>query len=71
MQPRTTGLIVGGITGALLGMLVAWIILDNGAGGTEVGPGGQVRSRVQPRDAIGLAISAIGMVRQINNMINK
>lgn len=50
--------------GALLGLLVAWIILEDQEG-TEVGPGGAKRWKIGPVDAINLTVGTIAVIRQI------
>ena len=66
VKVRSNGLLIGGIVGALLGLLVAWILLDEESDGAEVGPGGSApRPTIRPGDAINLTVGAIGVVRQI------
>ena len=67
MNWRGRGLLIGGLVGALLGGLVAWIILE---GTTESGesPAGEVSGSslsVRPGDAVKLLSSAAVLVRQI------
>lgn len=65
VKSRTTGILIGGIVGALLGLMVAWILLDDEGEGTEVGPGGAERRGLKPTDAINLTVGTIGVIRQI------
>jgi hypothetical protein len=66
VKSRSSGLLIGGIVGALLGLTVAWILLDDEGDGEEVGPGGGApRARLRPGDAINLTVGAIGVIRQI------
>lgn len=67
MKPRTISLLIGGIAGALLGMLVAWILSDTERG-AEIGPGGARRKKIQPADVVNLSVAAIGIIRQIANL---
>lgn len=64
MKTRSTALLIGGIVGALLGMLVAWILIEEEEG-TDIGPGGAARRKLAPKDAINLALGTISVVRQI------
>ena len=65
MKSRSITLLIGGMVGALIGLLVAWIIFEDESEGTEVGPGGASRVKVRPNDAINLVMGAIALVRQI------
>ena len=65
MKSQSSGLLIGGIVGALLGLLIAWIILDDQDEGTEIGPGGASRRQINPTDAINLTVGAVGVARQI------
>ena len=67
VKSRSSGLLIGGIVGALLGLTVAWILLDDEGDGEEVGPGGGAprSKKLRPGDAINLTVGAIGVVRQI------
>ena len=67
MKPRTISLFIGGIAGALLGMLVAWILSDTERG-TEVGPSGASRKKIRPADVVNLGVAMIGVIRQIANL---
>ncbi|MBC7224554.1 MAG: hypothetical protein H5T59_09835 [Anaerolineae bacterium] len=66
MDWRSKGLIIGAVAGALLGLLVAWVILEDvpAEGESPVGarPG---RKKVRSRDVVKLATSAAMLVRQI------
>ena len=68
MNSRSTGLLIGSVVGTLLGLLVAWIILEDEIEGTEVGPGGAARWKVGPSEAINLTVGTIAVVRQIAAM---
>ena len=68
MKPRATGMLIGGIVGALLGLLVAWILLDNEGMRTEVGPGKAPARKIRPGDTVSLLMAAAGVVRQIASM---
>jgi len=67
VNSRSTGLLIGSVVGALLGLLVAWIIFEDDEG-TEVGPGGAARWKVGPSEAINLTVGTIAVVRQIAAM---
>ena len=62
MKTRTTGIIIGAVAGALLGLLVAWILLEREGQPAEAG---LQRRPMRPNDVIALVLSAIGLVRQV------
>lgn len=62
MKTRTTGIIIGAVAGALLGLLVAWILLEKEGPSAEVGA---QRRPMRPNDVIALILSAVGLVRQV------
>ncbi|MGQ9517669.1 MAG: hypothetical protein ACUVWB_05295 [Anaerolineae bacterium] len=66
MRTRTSGLLIGGLVGALLGALAAWIILEEKEG-TETGPAGKGHGRrsLGASDALKVLMSAVALVQQI------
>ena len=69
MNWRARGLLIRGLAGALLGVLVAWVILEESPreGAAPLGKG-RSRKRVQPGDVVKLLTSAAVFVRQVADM---
>ncbi|OQY21873.1 MAG: hypothetical protein B6I34_06715 [Anaerolineaceae bacterium 4572_32.1] len=57
MNARNKALLAGGMLGALLGLLAAWIYVRDLEEGQE--------SQVEPADALKLGLSALGFLRQV------
>ena len=69
---RAKGLLIGGVTGALLGMLVGWIVLEDSSRGGEAPTGrGEGRGKLRPADAAKLLTVAVTLVRQIADIRNR
>ncbi len=69
MRTRTTGVLIGGLVGALLGAFVAWIILEDREG-VEAGPAGRGYGRhgLAPSDILKVLMSAMALVQQISKL---
>jgi hypothetical protein len=66
VKNRTLGIILGAVAGSLLGLLVAWIILDkDNTAGSEAGTSVAVRRPIKPGDVVALTMAAVGLVRQV------
>ncbi len=64
MKTRTVGILLGALAGSLLGLLVAWIILDRDsedASDSAIVP----RRPIKPGDVVALTLAAVGLVRQV------
>jgi len=68
MKSRTTGIVIGAVAGALLGLLVAWIILDRDEADMTTKSAGKRPRAVTPTDVVSLASAALGLVRQVSNL---
>lgn len=65
---RSKGLILGAVAGALMGLLVAWVILEDASGEGESPVGISSRRKIRSRDVVKLATSAAMLVRQIADL---
>lgn len=69
MSWRSKGLILGAVVGALAGLLVAWVILEDSPSEGE-SPAGALpgRRKIRSRDVVKLAMSAATLIRQIADL---
>ena len=69
MDWRGKGMIIGGLAGAMLGMLVAWILLED-SGRPGESPTGAVRQpmKLKPTDLVRLITSVVMIVRQVADL---
>lgn len=66
---RSKGLIIGAVAGALVGLLVAWVILEDTLSQGESPAGAAFgRRKVRSRDVVRLATSAATLIRQIADL---
>lgn len=66
---RSKGLIIGAVAGALVGLLVAWVILEDTLSQGESPAGATLgRRKVRSRDVVRLATSAATLIRQIADL---
>ncbi len=66
MKPKTKAIVVGGVSGALLGALFAWIATnvdeeDGDVGINALGPG----------EFVGMGIAVLSLARQFNDLLRK
>jgi len=66
---RTKGLLIGGVAGALLGVLAAWVIVGDSSRGGDT-PAGAIEGfkKPQPSDVLKLLTSSAVVVRQIADL---
>lgn len=56
---------IGAIAGALLGLLVAWIVLDKEEEAAEAGSTAVARRPIKPNEVIALVLASVGVARQV------
>jgi hypothetical protein len=66
MNPKVKALLVGGLGGAVLGALFAWIATDVDDSDGQVGI-----TALGPGDYIGLGIAILTLARQFSGMVRK
>ncbi|NOZ30203.1 MAG: hypothetical protein GXP39_19405 [Chloroflexi bacterium] len=69
MSHRTRGIIIGALSGALLGILIAWIY-TNSQTENETGEG-QGSAEIAPVDWIRLGIAILGVARQMGDLVRR
>ena len=69
MDRRTKGLLIGGVAGALLGVLTAWIIVGDSSHGGDT-PAGAIEGfkKIQPGDVLKLLTASAVVIRQVADL---
>ncbi|MCD6291026.1 MAG: hypothetical protein J7M34_11030 [Anaerolineae bacterium] len=68
MSNRKRGILIGAITGAILGALVAWVYVGSQP---EDGTSEDTSPQLAPTDWVRLAIAILGVARQLGELVRR